>query len=213
MHSFLDTIIGEELDVGRLQVSGMPFIFGSRGLRVDALRTDCRRLIRSSLGLLAFMVALQGAVAHAGAVTGSLAVQMQITASCTIGAASLTFANTSGTSLVSAQVTQTGSIAVTCTNSSPYSIGLDNGLNALSTQRRLANGTNYIPYNVYLDSGHTQAWTTASTSTTCTSANSCYLGTGNGAAQTVSVYGVVPTIATAPASGTYNDTVTITVTY
>jgi spore coat protein U-like protein len=151
--------------------------------------------------------------AWAGTVTGSLPVQMQITASCTIGTSSLTFATTAGTSLISTAVNQTGSISVTCTNSNPYSIGLDNGQNASSGQRRMINGTNYISYNLYVDSGHTNAWTTASTNSACSSANSCYLGTGNGAAQTVSVYGVVPTVATAPASGAYNDTVTITVTY
>jgi spore coat protein U-like protein len=150
---------------------------------------------------------------RAGTVTGSLSVQMQITASCTIGTSSLTFTSTAGTSLVSTQVTQTGSISVTCTNSNPYSIGLDNGQNASSGQRRMANGTNYIPYNVFLDSAHTEAWTTAATNSTCTSSNSCYLGTGNGSAQTVNVYGVVPTVAAAPASGTYSDSVTITVTY
>jgi spore coat protein U-like protein len=64
-----------------------------------------------------------------------------------------------------------------------------------------------------VDAAHTQPWTTAATNSTCTSANSCYLGTGTGAQQTISVYGVVPTVASAPTSGTYNDSVTITVTY
>jgi spore coat protein U-like protein len=151
--------------------------------------------------------------ARAGTVTGSLPVQMQITAACTVNTSSLTFTTTSGTSLTSSQVTQTGTISVTCTNSSPYSIGLDNGQNASSGQRRMANSTNYISYNVYLDSAHTEPWTTAATSSTCTGTNTCYLGTGDGSAQTVDVYGVVPTVTAAPASGTYSDSITITVTY
>jgi spore coat protein U-like protein len=164
--------------------------------------------------VLCVLVALANAgAAQASTVTGSLPVQMQITASCTIGATSLTFATTAGTSLVSTQVTQTGSISVTCTNTAPYSIGLDNGQNASASQRRMINGANYLSYNIYVDAAHTNAWTTATSNSACTTANSCYLGTGNGSAQTVSVYGVVPTVATAPTSGTYNDSVTITVTY
>jgi spore coat protein U-like protein len=187
--------------------------FGQRRGDGGAGRRTHRSLILFGLGLLSILVMLQATAAKASTVTGSLPVQMQITASCTIGTSSLTFATTAGTSLVSTQVTQTGSIAVTCTNSNPYSIGLDNGQNASSGQRRMVNGSNYISYNVYVDAAHTQPWTTAATNSTCTSANSCYLGTGTGAQQTISVYGVVPTVASAPTSGTYNDSVTITVTY
>ena len=128
--------------------------------------------------------------ARAGTVTGSLPVQVTM-AACTVNnSSSLTFSTTEGTSLTLSQVTQTGSISVTY-DSSPYSIGLDSGQNASSGQRRMAHSTNYISYNVYLDSAHTEPWTTA-TSSTCTGTNTCYLGTGNGSAQTVNVYGVGP---------------------
>lgn len=172
------------------------------------------RTVRGLLLGLVLAVAVAGAgVAQAATVTGSLSVQMTITATCSIGASAVTFASTSGTSLVSAQVTQTGTISVTCSNANAYSIGLDNGQNVSVSQRRMANGANFIPYNLYLDAGHTQPWTTAATNTACTSANSCYLGTGTGSAQTINIYGVVPTVASAPASGAYSDSVTITVTY
>jgi spore coat protein U-like protein len=77
----------------------------------------------------------------------------------------------------------------------------------------MANGTNYIPYNLYVDSGHTYPWSTGATNSTCTTTNDCYLGTGSGGAQSIPVYGVVPTVTTAPTSGSYSDTVNITVTY
>lgn len=170
-------------------------------------------LVHLGMGLIAGLTLLSGAVAHAGSVAGALPVQIQITSSCAIGASALTFATASGTSLVSTPISQTGSISVDCTNSSPYSIGLDNGLNASALQRRLANGSNYIPYDLYLDAAHTQPWTTAATNSTCTSVNACYLGTGNGASQSINVYGVIPTVASAPVGGTYNDSVTITVIY
>jgi spore coat protein U-like protein len=72
---------------------------------------------------------------------------------------------------------------------------------------------NFLPYGLYVDSGLTHPWTTGATNSTCTVTNDCYLGTGNGSAQSVTVYGQVPTTATAPPSGTYSDTVTMTVTY
>jgi spore coat protein U-like protein len=175
----------------------------------------CRRwaLIKSALCLCVVAAMTNAGAALANTVNGTLSVQMQITASCTIGTSSLTFASTAGTSLLASQVTQTGSISVTCTNSNPYSIGLDNGANASSGQRRMANGSNYISYNLYTDSGHTYPWTTGATNSTCTTTSDCALGIGNGTAQTVSVYGVVPTVTVAPTSGTYSDNVTITVTY
>jgi spore coat protein U-like protein len=119
---------------------------------------------------------------------------------------------TAGTSRVSTAVTGTTTISATCTNGSPYSIGFDNGANYLTT-RRMATGGVYLGYGLYIDSGFTRPWTTALTNSTCTVLNGCFLGTGTGVAQTISVYGQVPTVATAPASGTYSDTVNMTITY
>lgn len=97
-------------------------------------------------------------------------------------------------------------------SSSPYSIGMDNGANYSAT-RRMVTGGNYIGYGLYTDAALTHPWTTGASNSTCTTANDCYLGTGSGSAQSINIYGQVPTVATAPASGTYSDTVTMTITY
>jgi spore coat protein U-like protein len=91
---------------------------------------------------------------------------------------------------------------------------MDNGVN-FSATRRMQQGAsgNFIGYGIYTDSARTNLWTTASSSTTCTAANSCFLGTGNGSAQSITVYGRVPALGTGPAPGVYTDTVTMTVTY
>jgi spore coat protein U-like protein len=90
---------------------------------------------------------------------------------------------------------------------------MDQGAN-FSTSRRMANGGAYIPYGLFLDSGYTQAWATTTSSSSCTGgSNTCYLGTGNGSPQSAPIYGRVPTVAVAPAPGTYTDTVTMTITY
>jgi spore coat protein U-like protein len=151
--------------------------------------------------------------AQATTATSNLTVQITITASCTINAATLDFGSNPGTTLVAANIDASSTVSVTCTSGSPYSIGMDNGANASGTQRRMKTGANFLNYNLYVDAGRTNAWTTAASNSTCTTANSCALGTGNGSAQSVNIYGRVPSIGTAPPTGAYSDTVLMTITY
>ena len=157
-------------------------------------------------------VAVSGStVVHAATATANLTVQINVTASCTINAATLDFGSTS---LLATLIDATTTLSVTCTNTTPYSIGMDNGVN-FSATRRMQQGAsgNFIGYAIYTDAARTNPWTTASSSTTCTAANSCFLGTGNGSAQSITVYGRVPALGSGPAPGVYTDTVTMTVTY
>ncbi len=164
----------------------------------------------------AMLVALSPApLAQAGTATANLTVQINITASCTINAATLNFgANVPGTTLVSSNITAQTTVSVTCTNGSPYSIGMDNGAN-FSGSRRMRQGAtaNYLSYGLFTDAGLANAWTTATDNPNCATANSCFLGTGNGSAQSVNIYGRVPSTGTAPPTGLYTDTVTMTITY
>ena len=151
--------------------------------------------------------------AQAGTATANLTVSITITASCTINAATLTFPSTPGTNLLSAAVTGSTNVLVTCTSGSPYSIGMGQGANYSSGSNRMASSGNYIPYGLYVNSSYTYPWTTGASNSSCTTTNDCYLGTGTGSAQSIPIYGQVPTVATAPPSGTYSDTVTMTITY
>lgn len=183
------------------------------------------RVSKQFLGLLARMsrprtlVALiamslsTAETAHAGASTANLAVQITITASCTINAATLDFGSNPGTTLIASPINGTTTVSVICTNLSPYSIAMDNGTNVSGTQRRMKSGTNFLNYNLYVDSLHVNPWTTATSNSTCTTTSDCYLGTGNGVAQLVNIYGVVPSTGTAPGAGVYTDAVTMTITY
>lgn len=175
------------------------------------LKQICRIAFLSATLLLSLCCL---ATAQAGTATATLTVQITITASCTINASTLNFgAAVPGTTLVASNVTGSTTVSVTCTNGSPFSIGMDNGANASGVQRRMKNGTNYLNYGLYLDAAYTQPWTTAATNSTCTTANSCYLGTGNGSAQSINIYGQVPSTGIAPPTGTYSDSVTMTITY
>jgi spore coat protein U-like protein len=87
------------------------------------------------------------------------------------------------------------------------------GSNYSGGSNRMASSGNFLPYGLYVDAAYTHPWTTGATNSSCTTANDCYLGTGNGAAQSINIYAQVPTTASAPTPGTYTDTVLMTVTY
>jgi len=135
-----------------------------------------------------------------------------VSSNCNVSTTTLNFGS-SGTSITS-PVDSTATITVQCTNTTPYSIGLGSGANASGSQNRMAAGSSqYLNYNLYTDSGYSHPWTTTTSTTSCTGgANTCVLGTGTGANQNVTVYGQVP-VQTAPASGTYTDSVVVTVTF
>jgi spore coat protein U-like protein len=153
------------------------------------------------LSAAAFMV---GEV-HAATTTSTFGVQMTVTASCIINSASTLNFGTSG--VISADVDQTSTIQVQCTNTTPYDIGLNAGTGSGATvaARKMTNGGSTITYTLYSDSGRTTVWgNTVGTDTVS--------ATGNGSAQSYSVYGRVPAQST-PAAATYTDTITVTVTY
>jgi spore coat protein U-like protein len=112
--------------------------------------------------------------------------------------------------VLAAAVKHQTTVSVTCTNTTPYNVGLDAGTVTGSTvASRLMAGTTTgntsttVDFQLYQDAGHTTIWgNTQGTNTVG--------GTGNGAAQTISVYGQVPSQAT-PKPDTYQTTVTATV--
>ena len=141
----------------------------------------------------------------AATATSTFTVQATITATCTINSAATLNFGTQG--ILTANVDQTSTIAVTCTNTTPYNVGLDAGTGSGATvaSRKLTSGGATLNYTLYSDSGRTTVWgNTVSTDTLA--------GTGNGASQSLTVYGRLFS-QTTPAPGTYTDTITVTVTY
>lgn len=158
--------------------------------------------MRGILIVAASVAALASGSAQAATATGSLGVSISIAAACTVAGGTLNFGSQG---VLAANVDQTGTFGVTCTNTTAYTVGLDNGANASGVQRRMKGGatnTEFVNYGLFSDAGRATAWTSAAT----------VAGTGNGAAQTLTVYGRVPSQTTG-SPGAYSDTVTITVTY
>jgi len=155
---------------------------------------------------VAAIIGLLGArTALAASTTTTFTSQITLSATCVINSAStLNFGNQG---ILAANVDQTSTIQVTCTNTTPYNIGLDAGTGSGATvaARKMTSGGATVNYSLYSDSAHTTVWGT-------TIGTDAVAGTGNGNGQNYTVYGRVPPQAT-PAPGTYSDTITVTVTY
>jgi spore coat protein U-like protein len=158
----------------------------------------------SALFLVAAAIALPQP-ALAGSATTTLGVSLTINAGCNVSSTSVAFP---AQSVLASGVNQTGTVAVTCTNTTPYNIELDQGAGSGATvTNRLMTGPSSatVAYGLYQDSGHSTNW--GKTDGTDTVA-----GTGNGSAQTLTVYGHIAA-QTTPAPGSYADTVNVTVTF
>lgn len=105
-------------------------------------------------------------------------------------------------------IAATGMISATCTNTTAFTLSLNNGLGPGATgptSRQMTLGANTITYGLYQDSAHSLPF--GSTIGVDTAS-----GMGSGLAQTFPVYGFVPSQPT-PAVGAYSDTIVVTLTY
>jgi spore coat protein U-like protein len=147
-----------------------------------------------------------GAPASAQTATGNLNVSVTIASGCTVAGGTIAFG--AQTSLQTA-IDQTGTVNVTCTNTTPYTVALTAGANGASvTTRRMRGGstnTEFVNYALFTNAGRTTNWgQTIGTDTVA--------GTGNGSAQPLTIFGRVPAQAIG-SPGSYTDTVTVTVTF
>ena len=84
------------------------------------------------LGCIAGLTLLGGA-AQAATTTSTFSVQLAITAQCVINSASTLNFGSNG--VINANIDQTSTLVVQCTNTTPYDIGLDAGTGGRHVQR------------------------------------------------------------------------------
>ncbi|MEO6984447.1 MAG: spore coat U domain-containing protein [Paralcaligenes sp.] len=169
-------------------------------------------------GLTALVAGLSmSAVASAATVTGgTFNVKIAITAECSMGTAANTdmdFGSAGSTSTTQPTQATAASFGVTCTNLTPYTIGLQPGNANLLGAGQMAGATNTtvkVGYQLYQDAGHATAWG----NTTGTGPN-VKTAAGNGVLQTYAVYGklAAPINTLNLPVDSYSDTVAITVYY
>ncbi|RIX80280.1 Csu type fimbrial protein [Acidovorax cavernicola] len=161
-------------------------------------------------------LALASISAQAETAGASFQVKMTILKSCSVTAGSASDINL-GNAVLSSATNQTGSntISVTCSKTTPYSIGLApstanggtaNGTGAMSSVANSATNTDKVPYSLYSDSGYGTAW-----GNTAGTGGNVVPGVGTGLAITHTVYAKNVNANFTPDS--YADTVTVTVTY
>ena len=163
-------------------------------------------MLAISLGAAGFSLPASAQV-YSQSATATFDVTLTIQADCTIAANPLNFGTTGG---LDTAIDGSSTLAVTCTNTTPYNVGLSAGNVSGSTiSNRLLAGTaqgntgTTVAYQLYQDAGRSTVWGDTQGTDTVS-------GVGDGTAQSIPVYGRVPS-QTTPAADTYVATVTATV--
>jgi len=166
-------------------------------------RLTIKQILSVSGVMLSFAVPMN---ADAGSTNGSMGASATVNALCqTVSASTLAFGTYDPTS--NSHNTSSTTISVSCTNgTSPtisFNAGSTNG--ATTAQRLLTNGTSTLNYNIYDSSSYLQELDATHTLSV----------TGTGLSNTVNVtaYGKIPKNQMDMTTGTYTDTVTVTVSY
>lgn len=166
---------------------------------------------------LAMMITLGGqGVGRAASVTTTLPVSATLVAGCSVQTAGINFGNVVSGSAIQPQ-DATGLVTVTCAGSSNYVVYMGAGTRTGGTTRGMApvsatTGAT-LRYNIYQDAAHTILWGDAGGGDTF-SAGTGLAGTGNGLAQSLTVYGRILLDITPPTIvGNYTDTVLVTLVF
>ncbi len=130
-------------------------------------------------------------------------VSVNLMASCAVSALPLSFG--SQTALTSGVAAAT-SLSVICTQGTGYTIALGAGTapGATTVSRKMTGPGGALAYGIYRDLAHTANWGVNAPTDT-------YAATGNGASQSVPVYGLLS--AQPAAAGAYSDPIVVTLTY
>jgi len=150
-----------------------------------------------------------GGGAQAGTASTTMGVTMTVQSSCTVGATAVDFGSPTLIDMSGTINDSTpGVITVTCTLGEDYSVALDagSGTGATVATRKMTNGASTLNYMLYTDNTRAAVWGDGTLTT------STVAGTGTGDPQTIDVYGQIPQQSNLR-TGTYSDTVTVTVNY
>jgi spore coat protein U-like protein len=142
--------------------------------------------------------------ASAATATATLTVSANVISSCTVTNGTLAFGDYAPTA--TGNLDQTGTFTVACTKGTGATVGLGDGDNFSSGARRMKNGTEFLTYELYKETGRTNVWGNSGGALVTLAAAS------SNAAQTLTVYGRVPP-GQDVSVGSFGDSVQITVTY
>ena len=161
---------------------------------------------------LAVLMGAASLSALAATTSTNVGVTTTVIANCTVTSTPIAFGNYDALSATPNDAV--GTLVLTCTQGSAPSVAIGLGANASGVQRRMTDGTNFLPYSVFRP-------TSNAASATCTGATTDYPATVPGfalvaapstAARTFNLCGQIAAGVSVPI-GTYSDTVLATVTF
>ncbi|MGC2128788.1 MAG: spore coat U domain-containing protein [Candidatus Aquilonibacter sp.] len=163
------------------------------------------------LALIAALALAKPAIGASASAT--MTVSATVISTCTIASGNLSFGNYDaiGTN-ATAPLNATAAITATCTQGASATVDIDSGLNASGTgnsqsRRMKGTGANYLGYNIFQDSAHSKPWGSKTGGTTVS-----VTGAGGTTPVSLTAYGSVPG-AQNVATGTYTDSVAVTINY
>jgi spore coat protein U-like protein len=144
-------------------------------------------------------------LAQSQTVSTTFRVSARVEAVCAVTASDLDFGTYSAQGTT--QQTSTTLLRATCTPSTTYNIGLNQGTSPGATvnTRKMVAGAQSLNYQLYSDSARSKIWGNTTGTDTVT-------GVGTGLAQDHTVFGAVPASQVIPA-GNYSDTITVRIYY
>lgn len=136
----------------------------------------------------------------------TMPVTAEVLDACEVSATPMAFGTIPvlGSQDIDAQAT----ISLLCTVGANYDVAMDTGLNAAGAQRNLGNAdgaTDVIPYEIYSDASFSAVWGSTSGNTVG--------GIATTGTVDITAYGRIPVSAAPVVAGSYEDTVTVTVTF
>src|SRR5690349_7819718 len=110
---------------------------------------------------IAFGIAAAAAIAStpvlAGTATGTVQVSLNVSSSCSVIAQPLDFG---GTNSFAANIDSSSATTIKCTPNANYSVVINNGLNAVGSQRKLLSTSSSatVNYDLYADPARSVVW-------------------------------------------------------
>lgn len=143
----------------------------------------------------------------AATATTTFGVTGTVVPTCSIAAVPLSFGATIPNP-INSNVDAQSAVTATCSSGAAYTIGLSTGGGAGATfaTRRMTSGPNQLQYTLYADAGRTTIWGNGTAGSILSN------NAGTGTAQAIPVYGRIPSGQNVP-TGTYSDTITVTITF
>jgi spore coat protein U-like protein len=158
---------------------------------------------------IAGALVIASGTAAAATKTTTFGVSAVVNPNCLVSAQALAFGGYDGT----AEKTGTSDITVRCSAGTPYAVSLSSGGGTFAQRLLSGSGSNTLQYNLFTTLAANTIWGDGSTGTGTVPGTGAGMGMPN--AQVHTVFGELPDNAfnqAAPA-GSYNDTITVTVTY